>query len=111
LLSESGQSVTLPPVLNDLLTFLVETWDQGEATHVMAVNDVLTTAQVADLLNVSRPYVVKLIDEGLIVSHRVGTHRRVRVADALAYREAQDRVAEMALAEFHRIGAELNLPD
>jgi len=53
----------------------------------------------ADLLNASRPYLVKLLEEGQIHFKKVGTHRRVHPADVLAYQERQDRALEEGLDE------------
>jgi len=58
----------------------------GEALEVNALPPELTTGQAADLLGVSRPTVVSLVDDGLLPASRVGTHRRLRTVDVLAYR-------------------------
>jgi len=111
LVDANGTVVPLPQPIFELLASVVDLLSAGTGVSVVPIGSELTTTQVAKLLNVSRPHVVKLLENGIIPFHRVGTHRRVLTVDALAYREEQDRVAEMALAEFHRIGVELNLPD
>ncbi len=75
----------------------------------MPVSAVLTTAQAAELLNVSRPHVVKLIDTGKIPHHMVGTHRRLYLSDLLRYRDQQDQIRRAALAEIHAIADETGM--
>ncbi len=111
LLNANGTVVPLPGPIFELLASVVDLLSAGTGVSVVPVTSELTTTQVAKLLNVSRPHVVSLLENGKIPFHRVGTHRRVLAVDAVAYRELQRRAAEKALAEFHRIGAELNLPD
>ena len=64
---------------------------------VNTIDEMLTTGQAADLLNVSRPYVVKLIKEGKIPSVMVGSHHKVRFVDAMTYREQRRKVGAAAL--------------
>lgn len=68
----------------------------------MAMDDELTAQQAADVLNVSRPFLVRLLKSGAIPCHQVGTHRRVRPADVLAYRRERSRVRRAVLAEMAR---------
>ncbi|MEO3742272.1 helix-turn-helix domain-containing protein [Plantactinospora sp. B5E13] len=82
-----GDRVELPAEIYGALRQVVEALQQGYAVTVAPRTHTLTTQQAADLLGVSRPTVVKLLDEGKIPFERVGTHRRVLLPDLLAYRE------------------------
>ena len=92
-------SITVPP---EALTLFVEILRQmaiGSAVTIVPLHAELTTQQVADLLNVSRPHVVHLLNKGQIPSRKVGSHRRIRASDALAYRQRDDRRRKTILDE------------
>ena len=82
-----GDQVELPEEVYLALRKIVDAMQSGLAVSVVPQATRLTTQQEADLLNVSRPTVVKLLDEGEIPFEKAGTHRRVILADLLAYRE------------------------
>ena len=76
---------------------------------VLTQNAELTTQEVADYLNVSRPYVVKLIEEEKLPARKVGTRRRVAFDDLLRFDEQQRARQRAALDELARIDTELGL--
>ena len=96
----------LPPRALKLLLEMLTHMQDGKAVTLMPHGFELTTQQAADLLNVSRPYFVGLLRSGTIPYHKVGTHRRVRYDDVMAFRESQRRDSQSALDELTQIGQE-----
>lgn len=96
--SSPGDRVELPAEVYRVLRQVVEALRQGFAVTVAPLSQTLTTQQAADLLGVSRPTVIKLLDEGRIPFDRVGTHRRVLLQNLLAYREQRRAEQYAALA-------------
>jgi len=81
------ESVTLPATILRSLAHLVEETGKGNAVAVVPIDMELTTQQAADLLNISRPHLVKLLARGDLPYRMVGTHRKLRAHDVLRYRE------------------------
>lgn len=109
LLGPRGETVALPPSVQDALMRVVRELAQGNAVAVVPVHAELTTQQAADLLNVSRPYLIGLLDQGALPYARTaGNHRRLRLADMLTYKRARDTERRAALdemsAEAERLG-------
>jgi excisionase family DNA binding protein len=96
--SEPGDRVELPAEVYRVLHHVVEALRQGVAVTVAPMTQKLTTQQAADLLGVSRPTVVKLLNEKKIPYEQVGTHRRILLRDLLQYREKR-RAAQYAALE------------
>jgi excisionase family DNA binding protein len=82
---------------------------QGNAVSIVRVPHELTTQQAAELLGVSRPHLVKLVDAGEIPHHKTGSHRRVYFEDLMRYRDVRDAERSAALGELTRKSAEYGL--
>lgn len=81
----AGGAVELPTAAADAVRHLLIELASGASVHVLADDADLTTQEAADWLGISRTYLVRLIDAGKVPAHLVGTHRRLRASDVLAY--------------------------
>lgn len=91
------------------LNTIIDLMAQGKAITVNPIDAEITTQEAADLLNVSRPYVVKLLEEGKIPFHKVGSHRRIKLKDFLIFKDQYKKDQREALDELTRISQELGL--
>lgn len=109
---ESGQNITLrdlPPVVSRLLSDILRETESGNAVALVPIEAEITTQQAAHLLNVSRPFVVSLIEKGTLPGRMVGKHRRLPLRAVLAYKSIQFTKREQALDELAALDQELGL--
>jgi excisionase family DNA binding protein len=107
LVSPDGVEVEIPASAFAALQAVVRDMAQGHTITLIPHDKELTTKEAADILNVSRPFLVKLLDHGDIPYHRVGTHRRLNVEDVLAYRELRAARRREKLRELTELSEQL----
>jgi len=103
------QDVTIPSGAFELLVEILTQMARGNAVTLTPVHAELTTQEAADILNVSRPYLVKLIESNEIPHRKVGTRRRVRYQDLMKYKEKIDEQRMKTLDELTAEAEELNM--
>ena len=96
-ISEQGESIEIPPSAVDLLMDIFEAMAAGQGVTIIPENAELSTVQAADILKVSRPYLIKLLDDQVIPHRKVGTHRRIKMIDVMNYKNAIDAERESIL--------------
>lgn len=104
-----NESLILPRHALDLLRDILSEMAQGNAVAVMPKKAELTTQVAADMLGVSRPYLIKLLEQGALPFHKVGKHRRIYLTDLQAYQATQQARQESALDELTRQAQELDM--
>jgi excisionase family DNA binding protein len=94
-----GEEMIIPQSLYAVLVQAIRQLMSGRAISIVPVMGALTTQQAADMLNVSRPFLVKLLEQGTMPFHRAGTHRRVYLKDLLAYKRKRGPGSDDELVE------------
>ena len=108
-IQESGTDITIPRKALKLLQFILSSMAQGKAVSLIPSDSEVTTQQAADMLNVSRPHLVKLLEQGALPFKKVGSHRRILLEDLLAYETKQTKQREHQLQLLADQAQELNL--
>jgi excisionase family DNA binding protein len=106
LVGVTGEAIEVPAAALRALKLVAEGMSAGLALSLIPYGKELTTQEAADLLHVSRPHLVKLLDEGRIPHHRVGTHRRVRLEDVLEFATERTERRRAELRELTRLSQE-----
>ena len=109
LVTPQGSEIRLPHSVLQVLMEVVREMARGNAVRVMPIHAELTTQQAAELLNVSRPFLVSLLEQGEIKYRKVGTHRRILLEDLLVYKDRRDRERLSALDELAKEDQRLGL--
>jgi excisionase family DNA binding protein len=106
---DGNQEIEVPVSALKMLVDILDEMAQGNAVSIVPIHAELTTQEAADFLNVSRPYLVGLLEGGLLPFHKVGTHRRVKFRDLMAYREKSQSARKNALSALTKEAQELGM--
>lgn len=104
-----GEELTVPRAVVELLARILAHMASGRGVSVVPTHAELTTQQAADLLNVSRPYLIGLLEADEIAHRKVGRHRRVKVASLLDYMRRDDVRRREAADELSALTREMGL--
>jgi excisionase family DNA binding protein len=99
LVTENGDRITVPEPIYQLLCDIVPLLKQGQAVQLINTEQVITTQVAADILRMSRPHLIKLLNEGVLSFTRVGEQRRLKLAEVLEYRDRRQRESEERLRD------------
>lgn len=106
-----GEAIVLPQVVSQVLYEIITILSQGGSMTIIPMDKELTTQQAADILNVSRPYLVKLLENDIIPYHKTGTHRKILMKDLIVYKHQVSKKRKAKLSEMIDLSQELGLYD
>ncbi len=111
LVGPGGFEIELPESVFQALCQVIYYMLRGQAVSIIPVNKEITTQEAADFLNVSRPFLIKLLEQGEIPFVKVGTHRRIRFSHILEYKKRRDEIRKKGLAEITHIAEDEGVYD
>jgi excisionase family DNA binding protein len=98
----NNQQQSIPAPVRDVLVRILTHMQEGKAITIIPASHELGTQDAADLLGLSRQYMVRLLEDGKLPFHRAGTHRRIYLQDLMAYKKERDRQRREALDQMAR---------
>ena len=111
-MSTDGTKFPISEHVFEVLLQILPVLEQGRATVTISPNNAeMTTQEAADILNISRPHLVKLLDNNEIAYTKTGSHRRLKVKDIMDYKEKKDTQCRQSLSEMAEIMQENGLFD
>lgn len=111
LVDPDGGEIELPQSVFQVLKQIIYYMMRGRAIFIVPENKELTTQEAAEFLCVSRPYLIKLLENGRVPYTKVGSHRRVRFVDLMRYQRKREKERNEGLEEIARISQETGLYD
>ena len=111
LVAPDGRQIEVPELVRDLLLAILKNLQAGKAISIVPEDQQLTTQRAADILGVSRPFLVGLLESGQIPFHMVGSHRRIYLRDLLDYKRQRDQARHEAINNMARAEMEAGAYD
>lgn len=111
LVGPEGQEIPIPEPLYRVLEQVVPLLAADMAVSIVPVGHLLTTQEAANLLNVSRPFLIKLLEDGAMKFERIGTHRRIRFEDLMEYKHNLARERQKTLKKLTQMAQDAGLYD
>jgi excisionase family DNA binding protein len=103
--------ITIPSGMFQLMVNVLQSVSRGEPVTILPHSAELTTQEAANILRVSRPYLVKLLDEGTIPSRKVGIYRRVLLSDLLHFQKTEKQRQSSIMEELTKEAQDMGLYD
>jgi excisionase family DNA binding protein len=111
IVARDGRQIGLPDMVQELLLKILKSLQAGKAVSIVAEHQELTTQRAADILGVSRPFLVRLLEDGHIPFHMVGSHRRIYLRDLVQYKHRRDSARHEALDRLAKADVEAGTYD
>ena len=110
-IEETGEKIKLPVKALKLLGEILKSMSEGKPVSIVPIATEVTTQTAAELLGCSRPYLVKLLEEGKIEYTKVGKHRRIKYEDVIRYKQKMKEEQKKHLIDIMNADEELGLYD
>lgn len=106
---DDGSTLALPKMVKELLLNILTELSEGNMVNIVPIHAELTTQEAANYLNVSRPYLIKLLQDGKLAFHKTGSHRRIKYRDLTQFIETQEGLREKAMQDLANQAQELDM--